>query len=285
MSEIDVTVILPVYNEERVINQVIREIKQVMSSLKYKYEIIVVNDGSKDNTAKILSQIKSIKVINHPYNKGYGASLKTAIRNSKSNLIIMTDSDGTYPIEDIPKLLKFADKYDLVSGVRVKSKIPIFRRPAKFILSKLANFLTEQKIPDLNCGLRVIKKDNVTKFFNLLPSRFSFTITHLLACITNDYNVKFVPISYRKRKAKSTIHPIKDFIRFNTVIIRVITYFKPFKFFFVISAFLLFLGFLVFLYSLIALNKIMDITVVVLVLASLQVFLFGLIADLIIKSR
>jgi glycosyltransferase involved in cell wall biosynthesis len=284
MSKIDVTVILPVYNEERTIKDVIAEIKHIMDSTDYNYEIIAVNDASQDNTGKILNQIKDIRVIHHPYNKGYGSSLKTAIRNSKSNLMVMTDSDGTYPIEEIPKLLKYADNYDLVTGVRVKSKIPLTRRPAKFILSKLANFLTEQKIPDLNCGLRVIKKDNVEKFFKILPSRFSFTITHLLACLNNDYNVKFVPISYRKRKSKSTIHPIKDFIRFNTVIIRVITYFKPFKFF-LISAFLLFFGFLVFLYSLLVLHRIMDITVVVLVLASLQVFLFGLIADLIVKSR
>lgn len=285
MSKIDVSIILPVFNEEKTIRQVINEIKTVMNTTSYKYEIIAVNDGSKDHTGKILDSIRNIRVIHHPYNKGYGSSLKTAIRNSNSNIIIMTDADGTYPINEIPKLLKYKDDFDLVSGFRLESKMPLIRRPAKFILSMLANFLTEQRIPDINCGLRVIKKDNVQKFFNILPSRFSFTITHLLACLTNEFNVKFVPISYRKRKAKSTIHPIKDFIRFNTVIIRVITYFKPFKFFFMISAFILLLAFLVYLYSFFILNKLMDITVLVLVLGSLQVFLFGIIADLIVKSR
>lgn len=282
-----ISILLPAYNEEGSVSKVIRDIKEVMDKTDYSYEIITVNDGSTDKSGKILDQIKDIMVIHHPYNKGYGTSLKTAIKNAKSNLIIMLDSDGTYLVNDILKLLAYKDSYDLVSGVRKgkDAKVPLFRRPAKFILSKLANFLVGMKIPDLNCGLRLIKKDNVMRFFNILPSRFSFTITHLLACLTNDYNVKFVPISYRRRKGKSTIHPLNDFIRFNTIIIRVVTYFKPFKFFFLISIFLLFASFLVFLYSFFILNKLMDITVVVLVLASLQVFLFGLIAEMIVINK
>ncbi len=282
-----VSVIIPVFNEEESIAAVIKQIKKVMDNTNYDYEIIAVNDGSADQSEEILKAIPEIRAVTHPYNIGYGASLKTGIKEAKNEWIVMLDADGTYPVEEIPQLLKYADSYDLVSGVRSgkDAKIPLLRRPAKFILSKLANFLTGQKIPDINCGMRVIKKSNVMQFLKILPSRFSFTITHLLACLTNDYTVKFVPIKYHHRKGKSTIHPIKDFIKFINIIIRVITYFKPFKTFGTISIMLFLAGMAVFMYSFFVLGKIMDITVVVILLASLQVFLFGLIADLIVKKN
>jgi len=283
----NISIILPVFNEERSIVAVIKDIKKVMSKTNYKYEIIAVNDGSTDKTKKAIENIKDIRLINHPYNIGYGASLKTGIKAAKNELIIMLDADGTYPVEAIPKLLSYSNNYDLVSGVRIGkgAKIPLFRKPAKFIFSKLANFLVSQKIPDLNCGLRLIKKSNVLQYFNILPQHFSFTITHLLACLINGNTVKFVPIKYHKRKSKSTIHPIKDFIRFNTIILRVITYFNPFKIFFLISSILFLIAFLIFLYSNFFLHKIMDISIIILLLSSLQIFLFGLIADLIVKRR
>jgi len=282
-----ISIIIPVYNEEESILSTVEKIKETMDNTNFNYEIITINDGSKDKSGKILDEIENIRVIHHPYNIGYGASLKTGINEAKNELIVMTDADGTYPIEDIPKLLSFSDKYDLVTGKRVGkgAKVPLIRKPAKLVLSTLANFLSGQKIPDLNCGMRVIKKSNVLKYFNILPQRFSFTITHLLACLTNGHTVKFVKINYHKRKGKSSIHPIKDFIKFNTIIIRVISYFKPFKIFSLVSIFLFIAAILVFLYSFFVLNKIMDVTIIVILLASLQVFLFGLIADLIVKKR
>ncbi len=279
------SVIIPVYNEQDSIQEVIASLKEVLSKAKVDYELIVVNDCSKDDSKRILEKIKGIKIILHPYNKGYGASLKAGIKAARNNLILMMDGDGTYPADSIPELLKYADKYDIISGARIQNAhIPLFRRPAKFILSALANFLTGRKIPDINCGMRIIKKDNVQKFFHILPSRFSFAITHLLACLTSDYSVRFVPINYYKRKGKSTIHPVKDFIKFCTIIIRVITYFNPLRFFAFLSASLCALAFIVYLYNFIFLDKIlMDLTIIVLFLSALQIFLFGLIADLLVK--
>ena len=280
-----ISVIVPVYNEEKAVISTIDHINQVLSS--YDYELIIIDDGSTDKTHQILKKVKGINLITQPYNLGYGASLKRGITESKNEIIVMIDADGTYPVSDIPKLLNYADNYSLVTGARIGkgARIPLLRKPAKFLLSTLANFLTGKKIPDLNCGLRVIKKSNVLQYFNILPQRFSFTITHLLACLTNGHTVKFIPVNYHKRKGKSTIHPIKDFIHFNTVILRVITYFNPFKIFFLISSTLLLLSILIFFYTFFIVGKIMDVTVMVVFLASLQVFLFGLIADLIAKSR
>lgn len=281
------TILIPVYNEERAVGATIEWIKEAVKGINLSYEIIAVDDGSKDRSGEILSRIHGIKVINHPYNKGYGSALKTGIKAANGDWILMIDADGTYPAYEIPRLVQYLPKYDMVVGARTGKhvKIPLLRRPAKFILNRLANFLTNRNIPDLNSGFRLFKKDIALRFFHLFPSRFSFTTTITLACLTNDYSVKFVPINYFERKGKSTIHPINDFVRFFNLIIRITTYFNPFKFFFAISLTLFFVAFLVYLYTSIIANKVMDITVIIIFLSAVQIFLFGLIADMIIKTR
>lgn len=283
----NVSVVIPAYNESASIGGVVESVKSVLSRARVGYELIVIDDGSTDGSGEILKGIKGIKLLRHLQNKGYGASLKAGINAARHNIIVMLDADGTYPVEVIPKLLEYSPDYDIVSGARVGKlvRVPLARRPAKFILSVLANFLTGRRIPDINCGLRVIKRDNVKKFFHILPSRFSFTITHLLACLTSEGSVKFVPISYNKRNGRSTIHPIKDFIKFCTIILRVVTYFKPLRFFSLVSASLVWMAFLVYFYNLLFLSKIlMDLTIIVFFLSALQIFLFGLIADLLVKK-
>jgi polyisoprenyl-phosphate glycosyltransferase len=282
-----ISVLIPAYNEEKSITPVLKDLKHVMKSTKLKHEIIVINDCSKDKTAEILSKTKEVKALHNPYNLGYGASLKRGIKEAKGTHILISDADGTYPIKDIPRLVELINKFDMVVGARTGKhvKIPLLRRPAKFFLKHLANFLTSRYIPDLNSGLRVFKKSIALEFFNLFPSGFSFTTTITLACLTNNYTVKYIPINYYKRSGTSTIHPIKDFIGFTALIGRVVTYFKPFRIFSLISFMLFLAAFAVYVYSFMVLGKLMDLTVIVIFLASLQVFLFGLIADLIVKGR
>ena len=279
-----ISVVVPVFNEEGAVASTMKQLKEVMDKSGYDYEIIAVNDGSKDKSLEILKNIKGINVISHPYNLGYSASLKDGIKHAKGNYILITDADGTYPIREIPNLLKHIDKYDMVVGNRKNENIPLLRRPAKFIIAKLGNFVSGKKIPDINCGLRIFRKDIALRFWNLFPSGFSFTITITLACLTNEYTVKYVPISYFKRKGKSTIHPIKDFINFINLIARIATYFNPFKVFFSVSILLFIMGFLIFFYTFYR-GRIADITVIVILLSSLQIFLIGLVADLIVKNR
>ena len=281
---VNVSIVIPAYNEQDSIEKTIQEIKEVLSKSKNKYEIIIVNDGSKDNTSEILKSIKNIIVINHPYNKGYGASIKTGIKNSKYDWILVIDSDGTYPIKDIPKLIFYTENYDMIIGARKKDNIPLFRKPAKAFLSLLANFLTNRKIPDLNSGFRIFKKDLALRFFNIFPSGFSFTTTITLAALTNEYNVKFVPIDYYKRQGRSKIKP-KEFINFFVLILRIITYFEPIKIFSLISLILFLIATIIFIYTAYFIGKIADITVIVILLASIQIFLFGLIADMIARKR
>jgi len=283
----DISIVIPIYNEEKAVFPTINGIKQVMSKTSLSYEIITINDGSKDNTKHILEQIKGIKIINHPYNVGYGAAIKTGIKNSNSNYILITDSDGTYPIQDILKLLKYVKDFDMVVGSRTGKnvKIPLLRKPAKKIINMLANFMSGHRIPDLNSGFRLFKKDLALEFFHLYPQKFSFTTTITLAFLTSGYSVKYIPINYYHRKGKSSISPVKDFVGFINLIIRIVTYFNPFKIFFTLSLILFLLAIAVFLYTSIVIGRIMDITVMVMFLSALQIFLFGLIADLIVKNR
>lgn len=279
-----ISVVIPAHNEEKAIGTVLDELIEVLE--RQAYEIIVVDDGSTDNTAKIVQQKESIKLVQHPYNKGYGAALKTGIKNATNEIILIIDGDGSYPVNAITELLKEADKYDMVVGARTgkEVKIQLYRKPAKWFLSKLANYLSGTKIPDLNSGLRIFKKEDAIKFFNILPSGFSFTTTLTLAYLSNDYNVKYVPIDYHERAGKSKIKPFRDGFNFIMLIVRTITYFNPLKVFLPISILLFVFGVAILLYQGIVQRNVADLPVM-LILAAFQIGFLGLLADLIVRRR
>lgn len=278
-----ISIIVPVYNEEKSIGKVLDGIRRVMKKVKNKYEIIVVDDASTDRSAKIIKKRK-VKMIKHSNNKGYGAALKSGIKNAKGTYILIIDADGSYPVNEIPRLIQLSSKYDMVVGARTGTRIevPLLRRPAKWLLNKLTNYLSGLDIPDINSGLRIFKKEIALRFFSLFPDGFSFTVTITLASLTNDYNVKFIPINYYKRKGKSSINPIKDFTGFIYLIIRMIVYFKPLNVFLPISFFLFTIGFIKAIRDFMLFNY-FGLGGVTVILTAVQIAFLGLIADLIIK--
>jgi len=284
-EEIEISVIIPAHDEEAGIGAILDELREVMTEVGTGYEIIVVDDGSTDNTPEIVKQRKGIALFHHPYRRGYGAALKTGIRNAKGDRVLITDADGTYPPKEIPKLLEHTGNYDMVVGARTGENvaIPLYRRPAKRLFTRFAEYLSETKIPDLNSGLRVFRKDIVTKFLRILPSGFSFTTTITLAFSSEDYSIKYVPIDYHLRKGKSKISPLKDGMNIILSIVRIITYFNPLKVFLPISILLFLSGAGVFFYSATFLDRILDTTVAILVVTSIQVGVIALLADLIVR--
>ncbi len=279
---VDLSIILPVYNEEAAIQKTVRDVQAALKNVKSSSEIILVDDGSTDATASILKKLSSVHVVTHYKNQGYGASLKTGIRSAQGKWVLIVDADGTYPIEAIPTLLKETAKYDMIVGSRTGEKvnIPFFRRPAKWFLNSLTTYLTGTKIPDLNSGLRVFKKEIAERFFHLFPEGFSFTTTITVACLTNGYSVKFIPINYYKRKGKSTMRP-QQFFAFLQLIARLITCFKPLNFFLPPSVVLILLGLVKMTLDFIHQNH-FGVGGVMVVLAGIQIFMMGLLADLII---
>ncbi|MCH8004325.1 MAG: glycosyltransferase family 2 protein [Nanoarchaeota archaeon] len=279
-----ISIVVPAYNEEKTIENTIENIKKSIKNLKDKIDIIVVDDGSNDKTAEILSKIKDIKLIRHRMNKGYGASLKTAIKNMASDYILIIDGDNTYPTSPIPSLINYSKKYDMVVGTRTGRivKIPFLRRPAKWFLKHFAQYVTKTKIPDLNSGLRIFKRSIALRFMNLFPDGFSFTTTLTIACLTNDYNIKYIPINYYGRKGKSMIHPIKDFIGFTNLIFRLTIFFKPLNVFIPISAFLFILGALKLMRDFILFES-FGLGGAMVILTAIQIAFLGILAELIIK--
>jgi len=283
-TDLSFSIIVPAFNEEESIVDVIDRIKESWRSCGYPYEIIIVDDGSSDKTFQ-LAVSQEVRVLQHTSNRGYGASLKTGIKESKYDWILITDADGTYPIDQTPLFLKFIPEYDMVVGARTGDvvKIPVLRRLPKWILNKLANYLTGVKIPDINSGLRIMKKDSVEHFMKILPDGFSFTTTITLAMLTNNMPVHFLPINYYHREGKSKIRPIRDMLNFLQLIIRTILYFEPLKVFVPVAFALFTAAFLVLFLSYMYTEKVMDITTVVLFVAGIQILAIGMIADLIDK--
>jgi glycosyltransferase involved in cell wall biosynthesis len=245
-----VSIVIPAFNEEESISYQIEALKRVADSHGIEYELIVVDDGSEDNTADKATD-NGVRVLHHPENRGYGAALKTGIGASKYDTIVILDADGTYPAEAIPKLLEKADEYDMVVGARIDGNvhIPFARKPAKWFLTKLAVYLAGQSIPDLNSGLRVMKKSVIERFYSILPSGFSFTTTITLAFITNDYPIYYYPIEYRPRIGRSKIRPV-DAYHFLLLILRTIVYFNPLKVFLPLGGMLFLMGLVKFVYDL-----------------------------------
>jgi len=278
-----VSIVIPAYNEENAIVETIEQVREVMSASQYDYELIIVNDGSTDNTGDKARQAGA-RAINHEENQGYGASLKTGILAAKGDWIVITDADGTYPNDRIPDLLKEAGPNDMVVGARVgdAAKIPLIRRPAKWALAQFANYLAETKIPDYNSGLRVFRKDMAKRFFKILPSGFSFTTTITLSSLTNGYRVKYIPIAYYERTGKSKIKPIRDTYRFFMLIVRTTVYFNPLKVFMPLSFMLFSLGSGKMVHEVVTAGGLAE-TSIFLILASFQMAALGLLADMIDK--
>ena len=278
------SIVVPAYNEEEGIPTTLADIKAAMSLQSMEYEIIVVDDGSTDGTAEVIRQHRDVRLVQHHTNRGYGAALKTGIRQAAHDWIAIIDADGTYPAQALPLLLADLDSFDMVVGARTSAELPALRRPAKWCLARLAEYLAESKIPDLNSGMRIFRRDVALSYFNILPSAFSFTITITIAFLSDHYLVKFVPIPYQGREGKSKIRPIQDTLNFIQLILRTVMYFNPLKVLLPVSSLLFLLAMLIGIYSLLTQGRVMDITVITLTMAALQIAVVAMIADMIQKK-
>lgn len=222
-----ITVLIPAFNEEGALESTIRAIL-ACARVAEDFEVIVIDDGSKDRTAEVAARLP-VTLVRHPVNRGYGSSLMSGMRRAKHDWILIADADGTYPLEDIPRLLAEAKVADMVVGARTGSEVhvPLLRRPGKWIITRLAEYLSQTRIPDLNSGFRIFRKEAAMRFISLYPEGFSFTTTITLAFMTNGYHVVFVPINYHRRVGKSSIKPLRDFTGFFILIIRICACFRP----------------------------------------------------------
>lgn len=279
------SIIIPAYNEEKVIGQVVNQIQSVINELGFKYEILVVDDGSGDRTAN-LAREAGARVIQHPENIGNGAAIKTGIRKAKGNVIVMLDSDGQHPPEDIPRLLEKLGPYDMVVGARTKTSDTDLRRDfGNKIYNALASYVCGRKIEDLTSGFRAIKADTAKKFVYLLPNKFSYPTTITLAVLRSGLSLAYVPIEGKRRIGKSKIKLVRDGMRFLMIILRVSTYYSPLKIFIPVSILMFLTGFGYGLYKVIFLNTRYGPTSAMLMTISVVIFMVGLVSEQVSQLR
>lgn len=274
---VELSIVVPIYNEEKAIQGFLKKLKDVLKNVKINHEIIAVDDASSDKTYERLKKVKGIKVVRHPYNKGYGASLKTGARKSKGKYVLFIDGDGEHDPKNIPKLIKHRKTYDMVVGARqFRSSVP--RAIAKKIITSFANYVSEVKIPDLNCGFRLVKKNILMNYLDSLPNRFSFTSTVTMIFIKSGYSIKYVPVNILKRKGKSKINPIKDFINFLVIVMKTSLIFSPLRVFLPVSLLFFVLGMGYLVYYIVFYADVPD-SAIFLLTTSIMIFFFGFISD------
>jgi len=237
------SIIIPAYNEAQSIGEVLEAIRAL--KLDRVCEIIVVNDASTDETAEKVATFPSVSLITNVQNSGYGYSLKQGIKSARYEHIIITDADGTYPIAFIPKLItEYERGFDMVVGARQGEYYhgTSLKRIARFFFRQLSEFTTGRKIPDINSGFRIFRKNLAIDFFHTLSSGFSFTTTITLAFMLNAYSVMYFPIPYHERVGSSKVRYFRDTLRSLQFIVEAIVFYNPLKIFLLLILFLLGIG-------------------------------------------
>ena len=237
------TVGLPVFNEVEAVRSTILSVRDVAAGMGVTYEILAVNDGSDDGTSEVLDELVTeldgvLTVIRHPYNLGNGASVKTAIRAARGEVLVLMDADGQHNPVDIPRLYERVGLYDLVVAARTrKTKGQWSRRIANLLFDALASYLTDFKIKDLTSGFRAFKTDLVLSFVHLLPNKFSYPTTTTMAFIKAGHAVDFVTVEAAPREGKSKVRPARDGVRFLIIIGKMVMLFEPLRVFLPASVF------------------------------------------------
>ena len=272
-----VSVIIPAFNEGAHVAGQVRAVQEVLGRTPWRFEIIVVDDGSTDDTAA-QADTTGVRVLRRRTNRGYGAALKLGIQAARYDWILITDADGTYPTASIPDLLAAASGNSMVVGARTGTtvQVPFVRRPAKWFLTWLASYLAGRKLPDINSGLRLMRRDLIARYAHLLPDGFSFTTTITLAAACNGHTVTYLPIDYHARLGESKIRP-RHAYDFTLLILRTIVFFNPLKVFIPLGTALALLGLAKFAYDVTRDN--LSESAVLALLGALIIWCVGLLAD------
>ena len=284
----DVSIVLAAYNEESCIQEELDKIRTAMEASSFSYEILVIDDGSTDTTARIVQGNEDIELIRHRVNQGSGAARKTGTLAAAGEFVVWSDVDLTYPNQRIPDLVNHLlhTEADQVVGARDSERgtMKILRVPAKYFIRKLACFLTGTAIPDLNSGLRVFRRELALRYIDLLPKGFSCVTTITLAFLCNGLRIEYLPIRYAKRAGKSKFHPINDTYRYITQLARMITYFEPLKIFLPISLLMLGLGAVSSAINLLRTGSLQEMDIIIMLVGFL-VGSMGMIADLFVQYQ
>lgn len=284
-DQFDVSVVLPVFNERGHLKEEIDRITEALEASPFTFEIIVVDDGSNDGSEIDLASIEGIRLIRHATNRGSGSARRTGTTAARGRIVVWTDVDMTYPNERIPEFVAAVDGCDHVVGARrtEEGTKRLFRVPAKWFIRRLASYLTDTDIPDLNSGLRAFRRDVAMQYVHHLPAGFSCVTTLTMSFLSNGYTVKYVPIDYFPRAGKSKFHWWRDTKRYLMQVVRMSLSYNPLKVFMPIGLTTLTVGIVKLAYDWIDRDFRLAANTLLILLASLQAIAVGLLADLVVR--
>lgn len=224
------TVVIPAYNEGEAIRTVVEEAHRALKALGIEYEILVVDDGSADETAAEAER-GGARVLVHPANAGYGKAILTGAEHARFDLIGIMDGDATYPPEEFAKLLPHADRFDMVVGARMGQAYEggFVKQRGRWAFNGLAKFVTGERVPDVNSGMRIFKRHVLDQAQHVVCRGFSFSTTLTLSALGAGFFVKHVPIRYRPRVGRSRVRYLRDTLRAGQVLVETAIYFNPLK--------------------------------------------------------
>ena len=293
-ERLDVTVVLPCYNEQDHVLAEVERITRAMDASGYRWELLAVDDASTDGTLAVLRQAQAsfprLRVLALPRNGGSGTARRIGTQQARGEVVVWTDADMTYPNERIPELVELLAKdptIDQVVGARTSEQgtHKFLRVPAKWLIRKLAERLVGERIPDLNSGLRAFRREVALPYLRLLPPGFSCVTTMTMAFLHNQHQVHYVPIEYAKRAGSSKFHFVKDAYRYILQVLRMVMYFNPLRVLMPPALLLVGVGSAKVLYDVIANPVRIATNTILLLMTGMIIGSMALLADLIVRSR
>ncbi len=295
-APVDVTVVLPAFNEAGHIEAEVVRICAAMDASGYVYDLDVYDDGSTDGTREILRDLSEadrfprLRYFPRAHNGGSGTIRRIGTLEARGRTVVWTDADMTYPNERIPEFARMLDEddtFDQVVGARTSEEgtYKLLRVPAKWAIRRIASYLTATKIPDLNSGLRAFRRDVSLPYLPLLPPGFSCVTTLTVAFLSNGHEVRYEPIEYAKRAGKSKFNFVKDAYRYILQVLRMVMYFNPLKVLMPVALWLLGIGVLKVVYDVVAHPVRIAVNTLLLLVTGLIIAAVALLADLIVRSR
>jgi glycosyltransferase involved in cell wall biosynthesis len=281
----EVSVVLPVYNEIDHLDAELNRIRAAMEASGHTYEIIVVDDASTDGSAERLAQIPWIRLVAFPSNRGPGAARKIGTEASRGEIVLWTDVDMSYPNDQLPELIAALHGHDQVVGARTteEGSHKIARVPAKWLIRRLAERLSNTKIPDLNSGFRAFRRDVVRQFLHLLPDGFSHVTTVTMAFLANGYSVRYVDIPYAKRSGKSKFRFVADTRLYLQQVTRMVMMWNPLRVLGPVAISLFLIGFGKVIYDIFTKHFRMGTNTLLVMVAAGLIFVVALLADLVVQ--
>ncbi len=289
-GRVDVSVVLPVHNERGHIEAEVARIRAALDASDLSYELVAVDDASTDGSGEVLARLAEdglVRLITNKVNRGSGGARRIGTRAARGDVVVWTDVDMTYPNDRIPELVAELERQgvDQVVGARTSEEgtHKVLRVPAKWMIRRLAQYLAETPIPDLNSGFRAFRRDIAAGYLHLLPRGFSCVTTMTMTFLANDHTVGYLPIDYAARAGESKFHPIHDTRRYLLQVVRMILSYNPLRVFMPIGMVLLLLGVGKLGFDVVTKDLRVTTNTLLLLFAGFQILAIGLLADLVVR--